>query len=510
MPRHLITCALSAAAGVGSLDSLAGSLLPADAYCRFLRARGEEVLFVCASGEHGTGAELAAAQEGLDIDLHCGRLHAARLELAARLGLSFDVLGRSSSPRNAEQTQYFVRRLEQEGYVEARSTRRPFSPRESRHLFFLRSRLAAELRAWLESSAGWPTPERSACLRWLEEGIGDWRITRDLPWGVPVDRTGFEGVVYHEWLDTPITYIGATREWAEAGGDPAAWRRWWCAREDVRFVQFMTRDEVPFHTVCFAFALIGSREAWKLADAVKVFDRLTYYGDGSAGQGTAAAFIDEAAAPAVADCCRYRLLANAPEADEENFSWEAFAATVNADLVGIIARLVDRSLVFVERHFGGAVPAGGAAGREEELLTARADAGIEAITARISALEFRQAVSELRSAWSLGNDYLERKRPLDALEADREDAALTARTSLNLIALLARLSAPVMPFSAERLLDALAVPARQRGWPARFEPDALTAGHRFSPPPALFQRLEAADIERLRMRFGAPEPAAVG
>src|SRR4051794_9125821 len=118
MPRHLITCALSAAAGVGSLDSLAGSLLPADAYCRFLRARGEEVLFVCVGGEHGTEVELAAAQKGLDAALHCGRLHGARLELAARLGLSFDVLGRSCSPHSAEQTQYFARRLEQEGYVD--------------------------------------------------------------------------------------------------------------------------------------------------------------------------------------------------------------------------------------------------------------------------------------------------------------------------------------------------------------------------------------------------------
>lgn len=557
MPRHLVTCALSAAAGVGPLDSLAGSLLPADAYCRFLRARGEEVLFVCASGEHGTGAELAAAEAGLDTAPHCSRLHGARLELAAGLGLSFDAFGRSSSPRNAEQTQYFVRRLEQEGYVEARSTRQPFSPRqgrfladrlllgtcphcgdpgahgdrcgacgrpleageliepraaasgdpdlerrESRHLFFLRSRLAGELRAWLESSTDWSAPARSACLDWLDEGIGDWRITRDLAWGVPVDRTGFEGAVYHEWLDTPIAYIGATREWAEARGEPAAWRRWWCASEDVRLVQFMTRDEVPFHTVCFPCALIGSREAWKLADTVKAFDRLTYYGGRSAGHGAAAAFIDEAAAPAAADCWRYSLLAKAPEAEEESFSWEEFAATVNADLVGVLASFVDRALGFVERHFGPAVPAGGAAGREEELLAARAGAGIEAITARITALEFRPALSELRSAWSLGGDYLERKRPWEALDADREDAALTARTCLNLVALLARLSAPVMPFSAARLLDALAVPARERGWPARFELDALAAGHRFSLPPPLFAAIEEAEVERWRRRFG--------
>jgi methionyl-tRNA synthetase len=562
MPRHLITCALPAVTGHGPLTGLGSSVLPADAYCRFLRACGEEVLFVCASGEHGTRVELAAARAGLDVASYCGRLHGARLELASGLGISSDVLGRSCSARNAEQTQYFVRRLEQEGYVEARSTRQPFSPRqgrfladrllvgtcprcgdggahgdwcgacgrpletseliepraascddpeleprESRHLFFLRSKLAEELRIWLESGVGHPGPAPSSCLQWLDEGLRDWRITRDLPWGVPVDRTGFEGAVYHEWLDAPIAYIGATREWAEAGGDPAAWRRWWCAREDVRLVQFMTREEIPFHTMCFPLALIGSREAWKLADAVKAFERLTYYGDGCAGYGVARAFIGEAPAPAGADCLRYRLLGNASEADEESFSWEAFAATVNAELVAI-ARFVDRSLVFVERRFGSALPTGGAVGREEELLTARVDAGIEAITARISTLEFRAAVSELRSAWALGGDYLERKRPLDAPGADREEAALTARTLLNLIALLARLSTPVIPFSAARLLDALAVPARDRGWPARFEPDALAAGHRFSRPPPLFGPIEAREVEWWRRRFGDPRAPA--
>jgi methionyl-tRNA synthetase len=481
MPRHLVTGALAHAAGVGHLGTLAGSLLPADVYCRFLRARGEEVLFVCASGEHGADSELVAAAE-----------------LAARLGLSFDVFGRSSSPRSAEQTQYFARRLEQEGYIYAREGQ----------LLLLQSRLAGELRTWLEASTDWST--RSVCLGWLERGVEDRSITRDLSWGMPVERTGFEGVVYDARFNAPIAYIGATREWAEARGEPGAWRRWWCASDEVRYVQFMTSDDVPFHTVCFPCTLIGSREAWKLADVIKAFDPLTYYGDRSSAAVGDSVFMDSAAELLAVDCWRYGLMASAPEAGEESFSWEALAGTVNADLVETVAGFVDRALGFATQHFGPAAPCGGAAGREEEWLVARLDAGIEAISAQVSALQFRQAVAELRAVWALAGQYLERKRPWDSLEANRDDAALTARVCLNLVSLLARLSAPLMPFTAERLLDALGVPLQARAWPVCFEAESLGAGHRFSPLPVLFQRVEGADVEHWRASFGGPETTAPG
>jgi methionyl-tRNA synthetase len=477
MPRHLITGALTHPDGIGRLGTLAGSLLPADVYCRFLRARGEEVLFVCASGEDGTDSELVAATE-----------------LAAKLGLSFDVFGRSSSPRSAEQTQYFARRLEQEGYIDARPTGQ---------LLLLQSRLAGELRAWLEAGSDLST--RSICLDWLDRGVEDWSITCDLNGGIPVDRTGFEGVAYEARFNAPIAYIGATREWAEARGEPGAWRRWWRASDDVRYVQFMTSEDVPTHTVCFPCTLIGSREAWKLADVIKAFDPLTYYGDRSPAAAGNSAFMDSAVELLAVDCWRYGLLASAPEAGEESFSWEALAGTVNADLVEIVAGFVDRALGFAAQHFGPAVPSGGAAGHEEEWLVARMDAGIEAISARVSALKFRQAVAELRAAWELAGHYLERKRPWGSLKVNRDDVALTARVCLNLVSLLARLSAPLMPFTAERLLDALGVPLQARAWPDCFEAELLGAGHRFSPPPTLFQRVEGADIAHWRARLGRPE-----
>jgi methionyl-tRNA synthetase len=455
MPRHLVTSALSRSGGVGALENLAGSLLPADAYCRFLRARGEEVLFVSAGGEP------------------CGQRHAREARLAVRLGLSLDAFGRRSSPLSVQQTQYFARRLEQEGYVEAREG----------GLFFLQSRLAAELRAHAVSPAS---------PRWLDQGVEDRSITSELAGGVPVDRTGFEGIAYDSGFDTPIACIGATREWAEARGEPGAWRRWWCASEDVRHVQFMAGGEATLHAVCFPCVLIGSRDGWKLADAVKAFHRCAF--DGEPFSSRPGAFGAEVLDLLATDCWRYGLLAAAPEAGEETYSWESLAALVNADLAGTLSGFVARALGFALERFGGVVPAGGVAGPAELELAAALDLGIEAIAARIAALEFRRAVAELRSAWSLGAGYLAQKRPWDSFQHDRDGAALTARLCVNLVAVLARLSAPLMPFTAERLLDALGVPIEARGWPARFEPAALAAGHAFGAPPPLFRQVEAAPI----------------
>jgi len=456
MSRHLVTSALSRSGGVGALEGLAGSLLPADVYCRFLRARGEEVHFASAGGEPG------------------GRRHAAEARLAARLGLSFDAFGSRSSPLNVQQTQYFARRLEQEGYIE---------PREG-GLFFLQSRLAAELRARLAASP--------ASRRWLDQGVEDRSITSELLGGVPVDRTGFGGIAYDGGFDTPIACIAATREWAEARGEPGAWRRWWCASEDVRYVQFMASSEVPLHAVCFSCALIGSREGWKLADAVKAFHRCAFEGEPFSSHPDA--FGAEAVELLAADCWRYGLLAAAPETKEQTYSWESLAAVVNADLAEMLSGFVTGALGFALERFGGVVPAGGVAGRAERELAAALDLGIEAVAARIAALEFRAAVAALRSAWSLGAGYLAQKRPWDSFEPDREGAALTARFCVNLVAVLARLSVPLVPFAAERLLDALGVPIGARGWPARFEPAALPAGHAFGAPPPLFRRVEAAPI----------------
>jgi methionyl-tRNA synthetase len=487
LPRHLVTSAPSPADGIEHLSSLAESMLPADVYSRFLRARGEEVLFVCASDEHRAG------------------VHLAQVDLAEWFGISFDAYGCSSSQRNRQQTEYFAKRLEEEGYIEPRSVRRI---RDGRHLFLLRSKLAGELRSWLQSKSQWPEPVRSAGLEALDAGIGDFSITRDRPWGVPVERSGFEGMGYGAGFDGLIAYIGATREWADALGEPDAWRRWWCGTEDVRCVQFLAMSEVETHLITFPSMLIGSREAWKLADFMKAFNRLSYYDDrfpADAGAGVDAGQLAGLLAP---DCWRYYLFTAAPEEADSSFSWEGLAAAVNEDLVDGFGRLVERSLELARRCCGNRAPSGGGAGPEEALLAAEVDAQLDAMGNRLEALEFRPALAELRAAWASGNAYLDRKGLEGSSEPDPEAAALSARTCLSLVAVLARASAPLIPFACEQVLDALAVAAEDRGWPLGFEPEALPTGHRFAAPPPLFPRIEAEDVELWRSRFGAPAVGA--
>lgn len=560
MSRHLITSALPYINGVKHLGNLVGSMLPADVHARFLRASGEEVLYVCATDEHGTPAELAAAEAGLEVAEYCREQHEVQARVCSRFGLSFDVFGRSSSPQNRELTQQFGRRLEEQGLIEERTTRQIFSVadgrflpdryiigtcphcgydgargdqcetcgrlldptelieprsaisgsrnlevRESRHLFVLQSKLTGPLRAWLESKTDWPVLARSIGLKWLDEGLEDRSITRDLKWGVPVDRPGFEDKVYYVWFDAPLEYIAATREWADARGEPDAWRSWWYEADDVEYVEFMAKDNVPFHTIGFPAMLIGSAEPWKLVDYLKAFNWLTYYGGKFSTSRGVGVFMDDALELLSPDYWRYYLMANAPESDDTSFSWETFAVSVNKDLADTFGNFVNRSLTLSARRFGAEVPDGGAPGKEETLLAADIDTGIAEYTALMGALEYRKAMARLRALWSRGNAYFDRKQPWATVKSDPEDAALTLRTAINLIALFARLSSPIMPFTVDAVLDAVGVAVDQRGWPTSFDPDAVPTGQPFTIPPVLFRKITDADIVVWRERFGDGE-----
>lgn len=290
MARHLITSALPYINGIKHLGNLVGSQLPADLYARYLRARGHEVMFICATDEHGTPAELAAAKTGEAVADYCARMHDVQTALADGFGLSFDHYGRSSSDRNRALTQHFAGRLADRGYIREVVEKQVFSHadnrflpdryiegtcpncgydkargdqcenctkqldptdlidprsaisgstdlevRETKHLYLRQSALKGDIAAWIDAKTDWPILTTSIARKWLNDGDGlqDRGITRDLDWGVPVKRgdqdwPGMEGKVFYVWFDAPIEYIGATAEWADAAGaDDAAWRRWW-------------------------------------------------------------------------------------------------------------------------------------------------------------------------------------------------------------------------------------------------------------------------------------------
>ena len=564
MARILITSALPYINGVKHLGNLAGSMLPADVYARFKRSQGHEVVYICATDEHGTPAELAAAEAGQDVFTYCEEQHAIQHRIGRGFGLSWDWFGRSSSPQNRLLTQHFADVLEDNGYIEERTDRmvysiedkrflpdryvegtcphcgyrpargdqcdncgrlldppdliEPYSAisgssnleiRDTRHLYLLQTRLDGEIRAWVDTKGEWPQLARSIAYKHLDEGLIDRGITRDLAWGVPVTRgglprPGFETKVFYVWFDAPIEYIAATREWADAnGGD---WERWWRldkGAEDVRYVEFMGKDNVAFHTVSFPATIIGSREPWKLVDTLKAFNWLNWYGEKFSTSKKRGVFMDTALEIQPADCWRWYLTANCPEGSDTSFTWEQFQSAVNRDLADVLGNFVNRILKFCETRFEGVIPAGGEPGPLEQKLYADISAGVAELTEQLEAMELRKSAQALRALWVLGNEYLTEAAPWTAMKTDPERAAVIVRTGINLVGLFARVSAPFVPFAAETIAEAIgeSYPPAWPGADAAAELARMEAGRPVRAPEVLFKKLEDAQIEAWTAEF---------
>ncbi len=312
-----------------------------------------------------------------------------------------------------------------------------------------------------------------------------------------------EGKVFYVWFDAPIEYIAATEEWAEATG--ASWRDWWRTDEgadQVRYVQFMGKDNVAFHTVSFPATIIGSGEPWKTVDQLKAFNWLNWYGGKFSTSQKRGVFMDQALEVAPADLWRWHLTAYGPEHSDAAFTWEQFQSTTNKDLADVLGNFVNRIVKFTESKFDGVVPEGGEPGPLEAALQADVRAGIAEATAQFEAMEFRKASQALRAVWVRGNEYLQEAAPWTALKTDREAAAVGVRTGLNLVALFARLAAPVMPETAARI--AATVGADELSWPEAgvVSLDALPRGQAVSAPSVLFAKIEDAQVAEWAERFG--------
>ncbi len=570
MARILITSALPYINGIKHLGNLAGSMAPADVQARFQRARGNEVLFLCATDEHGTPAELAAQAAGMEVRAYCDAMHEAQKALAAGFGLSFDWFGRTSSPQNAALTQHFADVLEDRGFIEERVDRQLYSlddqrflpdryvegtcpicgygqargdqcdncgslldplelkdpysvisksrnleVRETRHLYLRQTGLESDLRAWVDARTDWPALARSIAYKHLDDGLIDRGITRDLSWGVPVlrhgrPRPGMEGKVFYVWFDAPIEYIAAAQEWADAtGGD---WTRWWRldqGAQDVRYIEFMGKDNVAFHSVSFPATLLGSGEPWKTVDTLKAFNWLNWYGQPFSTSHQRGIFMDAALEILPADIWRWCLTAYAPEHSDSGFTFDQLVAAVNRDLADVLGNFVNRILRFCESRFEGVAPEGGEEGPLEAQLKADLAAGLAELTAQFEAMESRKSAQALRALWSLGNVYLQEAAPWTAIKTDPVRAAVIVRTAINLVALYARISAPILPYSAAAMAEA--VGESRLDWPGddlAAELARVPAGRPVRSPPLLFAKIEPEQVAIWSQRFGAPVEAA--
>ncbi len=568
MARILITSALPYINGIKHLGNLAGSMLPADVYARFKRLQGHEVLYICATDEHGTPAELAAQKDGVPVQAYCDEQHEIQRAAGEGFTLSYDHFGRSSSSQNAALTQHFAHVLEERGLLEERTEKQvysiddgrflpdryvegtcphcdfekargdqcdncgrlldpvelknPYSAvsgstnieiRDTTHLYLLQSKMQDDIREWVEASTEWPQLAKSIALKWLDEGLQDRAITRDLSWGIPVAyegkvREGFEDKVFYVWFDAPIEYIGATQEYSEKLGKPEEWERWWRTdkgADDVTYVQFMGKDNVAFHTVSFPVTMIGSREPWKLVDRLKAFNWVTWYGGKFSTSMNRGVFMDQALELLPADYWRWYLMANAPEGSDAAFTWEGFQAAVNSDLANVLGNFVNRITKYCKSKFDGQLPAAGVPGEDEAWMEAELKTRLKTLMQHYEEMEFRKAAAETRAIWAAGNEYLTRAEPWVKYKSDVDAAAVGVRTGLNLVALFGILAQPFIPTAAAKILDALGIPEENRKMPNPDDEnllDALPHGMEISPPDVLFSKIEDAQVEEWTERFG--------
>lgn len=514
--KYIVTSALPYVNGVKHLGNLIGSLLPADIYARYLRLQGKDVIAICGTDEHGTPAELSALKENMDVAEYCDKYYKIQKKIYEEFGLSFDWFGRTNSPVHHEQTKSIFQNLKKSGYVfrkkhrqlycktderflpdryvtgtcpncgfeKARGDqcencttvhdavtliepqcaicgRKEIEVRESEHYFLKLDKAEEELKKWLETKEHWPKTTITIAKQWINDGLKDRCITRDLKWGIPVEESGLEEKVFYVWFDAPIGYISITRDWAILQGNPELWKGYWFS-QNTKLIQFLAKDNVPFHSITWPATMIGQNDAafeneqFVLAHTVKGFQWLNYENGKFSTSENRGVFTDVALDLYPADYWRYYLVVIAPERHDTSFSWTEFQNTVNSDLADVLGNFVQRVSVFLNQHFNGRIPVTNQAGGLEEAIFAKTRKTADEVQSTMDQIEFQKSLLIIRSLLTEFNIYFQQKAPWKVIKADnQEDAAITLNTCAKLLKAAVILLEPFIPFTAERIFQVL-------------------------------------------------------
>lgn len=563
MSKILVTSALPYINGVPHLGHMVGCLLPSDVYARYMRMMGNEVLYVVGTDEHGTTSEVGALKAGMDVQAYCDMNHDRHYRTYKDFELSFDYFGRTSSEQNKEMTYHIFEQLDKNGFIEERTVKQIYSVddkmfladryitgtcpycgydkargdqcenctkvleptdlidarstisgsknlevRETKHLFLNLPKIEPKLREWLKTKeAFWPEVAYSIAQKWIKEGLQPRCITRDLKWGFPVNKAGFEDKVFYVWFDAPIGYIGITKQWSDEKPEERNWKDWWYGAKNVRHVEFMGKDNVPYHSITFPATLLGTGEPWTQVDYLKGFSYLTYEGGKFSKSEQRGIFAEDAVKEFPADYWRYWLMSNVPESSDTSFSFDLFAAVVNKDLNGVLGNFVSRVLKMTSSKIGNEVPAGGELTSVENELIANLQQHTDDYFKYMNELEFRKALNELRAIWVEGNNYISVTEPWAVIKTDAERAAAILRVCINLIRIFAILSAPIMPDIATKMLAKLHLDAKDmptlKGFNIAKEITAVKAGQPFEVGDMLFERIAPEKVEELKQKYGS-------
>ena len=506
--RTLVTCALPYANGPVHIGHLAGVYVPADIYVRFLRMRGEDVLYVCGSDEHGVPITIKARQQGCSPQDIVDKYHNIIKDSFAGLGINFDIYGRTSSEVHAKNASEFFRKLYDQGKFITRESEQYYDPQAKtfladryivgtcpkcgaegaygdqcekcgstlspEELINPKSKLSGAepikkktthwylplqdyeqwLREWiLDGHKEWRSNVYGQVKSWLDGGLQPRAVTRDLDWGVPVPVEGAEGKVLYVWFDAPIGYISNTQELL-----PDSWEKWWKS-SDTKLVHFIGKDNIVFHCIVFPAMLKAYGDGYILPENVPANEFLNLEGEKISTSRGWAVWAHEYLRdfPGKEDVLRYTLTANAPETKDNNFTWKDFQERNNSELVAIYGNFVNRAVVLTHKYFGGKVPACGQLESIDNETLAQIPLIKASLEKNIEEYRFREALKDAMSIARLGNKYISDTEPWKVAKTDLERTATILNVSLQICADLAIAFEPFTPFAAAKLRSMLDV-----------------------------------------------------
>ena len=551
--RNLITTALPYANGPVHIGHLAGVYVPADIYVRYLRAKGEEVVFIGGSDEHGVPITIKAQKEGVTPQNIVDRYHSLIKKSFEEFGISFDIYSRTSSETHHKLSSAFFKKLYEDGkFIEKTSMQyydekagqfladryitgkcphcgneraygdqceacgtslnatdliNPVSAitgntpqlKETKHWYLPLDQYENWLKEWiLEEHKEWKSNVYGQCKSWLDNGLQPRAVTRDLDWGVPVPVEGAEGKVLYVWFDAPIGYISATKDLTPD------WEKYW-KDKDTRMIHFIGKDIIVFHCIIFP-AMLKAEGSYILPDNVPANEFLNLEGDKISTSRNWAVWLHEYLEDfkGKQDVLRYVLTANAPETKDNDFTWKDFQTRNNSELVAIYGNFVNRAIVLTHKYFSGVIPGRGVLNDYDQEVLAEIPAIIERVEKNLESFHFREALKECMNLARLGNKYLADTEPWKLIKTDEERIKTILNICLQITADLSALSEPFMPFSAAKLRGFLNM--EPLAWD-KMGADVLPAGHRINEAGLLFDKIEDEEIQRQLDRLQATKKA---
>jgi methionyl-tRNA synthetase len=551
MKRRLITSALPYVNNVPHLGNII-QVLSADVFARFCRSRGYDTLYVCGTDEYGTATETKAREEGVTPRELCDRFHALHKGIYDWFEVSFDEFGRTSTPEQTEIVQDIFKRLDSAGYIKEREIEQLYcpscerfladryvrgvcphcgyeeargdqcehcgklleptelkepkcstcsstpAPRKTRHLYIDLPAILPKLEAWMKEASVrgfWSNNAIQMTQAWIRDGLHERCITRDLKWGIPVPKKGFEDKVFYVWFDAPIGYLSIS---ARHSPD---WRSWWMAPEDVELFQFIGKDNIPFHTVIFPSSLLGDGRGWTFLHHMSSTEYLNYEGTKFSKSKGVGVFGNDALDSGIpADVWRFYIYYNRPEKSDVFFVWSDFKDKVNGELIGNLGNLVNRTLTFIARFYDGKIPEASIDPGFLEAVRKREDE----ITARLDRADLRDAFHLIFELSSLGNKAFQDAEPWKARTQDPGKAASLLRGLAVLLKDIAILVEPYLPSTAEKIGAFLGFKPGKGGkdWASLGKDEGLSL---VKEPGMLFRKLEDEEIALLKERYSGSQ-----